>query len=160
MGQVTRREKKGAERRAGWNVAKDGIVRKSYMGDDWTGDKPLLYISGPMASEGNPYTNINHAVTAAVYARMMGWAVIVPHLDCLYAMMTGIGDAAYYIENDLNQLDRCDAVLVLPYKVEYKDGQQSGTSTELDFAEDRDIPIYTVDTLPTGADFDNSRLED
>lgn len=123
-------------------------------------DKPLLYISGPMTSEGNPYTNIAQAVWAAQQARYKGWSVIIPHLDCLVEMITGVNNAAWYIDNDLNLIERCDAVCVLPYKTEYKDGQQSGTSIELDFAENRNIPIFTLETLPRGEDFDRMMEED
>ena len=124
-------------------------------------DKPLVYISGPMMSEGNAYTNISNAIIAGSFARNRGWSVIVPHLDCLYAMVTGIADAEYYLDNDLNVLSRCDAVLVLPYKKEYSDGdggpmRQTGTSRELDFAEDQSIPVFTIETLPWAHDFDRA----
>lgn len=159
MGQASDYKKKGWQDSSGGNVASGAIVRRSYVGDDWENDKPLLYISGPMLSEGNPYTNIRKAVIVAGYARQMGWAVIIPHLDCLFAMISGIKDSEYYIDNDLNQLERCDALLVLPFKVEYKDGNQCGTSIELDFAEDRNIPIYTCDSLPTAEEFDKLERE-
>lgn len=159
MGQITSGEKKGKRHRSGGLLAGSDVVEEfidSVQKTEWK-DSPLVYISGPMVSEGNPYVNITDAVLAGVLARQKGWAVIVPHLDCLYAMITGIKDVQYYIENDLNQLSRCDAVCVLPFKVEYNESkEQSGTSTELDFAEDHNIPIFTVETLPTAAEFDAS----
>ena len=125
-------------------------------------DKPLLYISGPMTSESNPYTNITRAMEAAYYARARGWSVIIPHLDCLFAMWSAVDSANFYLDNDLNLLDRCDAMLVLPYIVEYKtvdgDLQQTRTSVVLDFAKDRHIPIFTMQTLPLGTDFEKEYL--
>ena len=130
-----------------------GNVTVSTNTKEWA-DKPLIYISGPMMSEGHAYVNISHAIVAGHYARSRGWAVIIPQLDCLYSMVTGITDREHYMDNDLNLLSRCDAVLVLPYKVEISNGQQTGTSEELDFAEDHNIPIYTLETLPLASDFD------
>lgn len=158
MGQVTRSAKKGKRDSGSSDVELVQQFVDNTQVKEWK-DSPLVYISGPMVSEGNPYVNITDAVLAGVLARQKGWAVIVPHLDCLYAMITGIKDVQYYIDNDLNQLSRCDAVCVLPYKVEYSpDGKggtnQSGTSTELDFAEDHNIPIFTIETLPTAEEFD------
>ena len=77
-------------------------------------------------------------------------------------MWSAVDSANFYLDNDLNLLDRCDAMLVLPYKVEYKtvdgDMQQTGTSVELDFAKDRHIPIFTMQTLPLGTDFEKEYL--
>jgi len=122
-------------------------------------EKPLLYISGPMASQGNPYANIKTAIELGAWARECGWAVIVPHLDCLFTMVTGIKRASYYLDNDFNLLSRCDAVCVLPY-IETQDaaGVKCGTAQELDFAELNGIPIYTSQTLPSGSVF-NTMME-
>lgn len=108
-------------------------------------ERPLVYISGPMVSQGNPYVNIKAAIDAGTYARGLGWSVIVPHLDCLSAMVSGINSADYYLDNDFNQLYRCDAVLVLPFE----EITNCGTAQELDFAEFNGIPIYTQTTLPS-----------
>ena len=117
-------------------------------------EKPLAYISGPMMSQGNAYVNIKKAIDAAIYARNSGWSVIVPHLDCLFAMVSGIDGADYYLDNDFNQLSRCDAVLVLPFT----EIPGCGTGQELDFAEFHGIPIYTQDTLPSANVF-NTLME-
>jgi nucleoside 2-deoxyribosyltransferase len=115
-------------------------------------EKPLVYISGPMVSTGDPYVNIHNAIWAGEYARERGWAVIVPHLDSLVAMVTGIGSAEHYLDNDYNLIDRCDAIMLttMPPTKE----SMSGTEREVDFAEFRGIPVYTKDTLPTASDFD------
>lgn len=153
MGQVTRSAKKGKRDSSGRDVELVQQFVDNTRIEDWK-DSPLVYISGPMMSEGHAYVNITNAILAGVLARQKGWAVIVPHLDCLYSMVTGITDFKYYIENDLNQLSRCDAVCVLPYKKEEFESRKTGTSVELDFAEDHNIPIFTIETLPTAEEFD------
>ena len=112
-------------------------------------EKPLLYIAGPMLSSGNAYTNIADAIWAGEDARYMGWAVLVPHLDCLTAMVTNKGDGNYYLDNDFNLLSRCDAVCMLPHG----NNPDCGAAQELDLAESLGIPIYTRNTLPTAEEF-------
>lgn len=114
--------------------------------------KPLLYIAGPMTSEGNPYYNIKTAVEAAQYAKSLGWAVCIPHLDCLAAMITGPTNYSV-LDNDFNLLYRCSAILILPFKVEKKDEVATGTSQEVDFAASMCIPMYSLETLPTAMEF-------
>jgi nucleoside 2-deoxyribosyltransferase len=116
-------------------------------------EKPLVYISGPMINGGDPYVNIHNAIKAGEFARQLGWAVIIPHLDSLVAMVTGIASAEYYLDNDYNIIDRCDAVLLLPCKMERKGGMMSGTEKEIDFAETRGIPVYTFDSFPNALTF-------
>lgn len=122
--------------------------------EEWK-EKPLLYISGPMTSEGHPYNNIHNAVVIASLATKLGWAVQIPHLNALAEMITGDKDTINILDNDFNLLSRCDAVLVLPYTKEINDrGRPAGVAQELDLAESLDIPVYTVLTLPNGRDFD------
>lgn len=110
--------------------------------------RKLLYVSGPMYSEGWLAVNINLAVEAAELAYERGWAPVVPHLDVLIQMITRITNRDRYMDVDLALIKASSAVLVLPYSVEFKDGVQTGTSEELDFAQDCGIPVYTSQTLP------------
>lgn len=124
-------------------VAEDlGIKEKKHV-------RPLCYISGPMMSEGHPYSNIGEAIELGEIAYERGWAPVIPHLDCLVSMVTGNTDRDRYMETDLAILSKCACVCVLPYRVE-KDtnGLVTGTAEELDFAEDNNIPVYTEETLP------------
>lgn len=107
----------------------------------WT--RPLLYVSGPMVSEGNPYENIYRAVMAAMKAYEKGWSPHIPHLDCLISMITGKSDIKMFYDMDRSQIKASVAILVLPYTVE-----ESGTGMEVSFAEDCGKPIYTEETLP------------
>lgn len=110
--------------------------------------RPVVYIAGPMTSEGHPYVNIGDAIEVGETAYERGWAPFVPHLDALSSMVTGNKDIKRYLDTDFAVLARCDALCVLPYKVEEKDGMRSGTSLELDLAEELGIPVYTEETLP------------
>lgn len=111
--------------------------------------RPICYISGPMLSEGNAYSNIGDAIELGEIAYERGWAPFIPHLDCLVTMVTGNDDRDRYLAVDFSILAKCDCVCVLPYKLEENaDGSRTGTSLEIDFAETRGIPVYTEETLP------------
>jgi hypothetical protein len=113
----------------------------------WT--RPLLYISGPMYSEGWLPVNINNAAWAAEFAYTRGWAPIVPQIDPLLQMITRVMDRPRYMDVDLALVKASSAVLVLHFTKEVgPDGKQTGTSEELDFAELLGKPIYTLETLP------------
>lgn len=112
------------------------------------GLRPLLYVSGPIYSEGMVPLNVRAAVLAAEEAYEKGWAPHIPHLDVLVPLITGNIARARYMDVDLALLHKCDAMLVLPYTIEYTNQEQTGTSEELDFAEDNGIPVYTLETLP------------
>lgn len=110
--------------------------------------RPLLYISGPMFSEGNILLNVRAACLAASTAYKMGWAPVVPHLNILEGLVTGNVDRERYMDVDLSLLRACGGLLLLEYHLDFdKRGQQTGTSEELDFAASCKIPIYTVTPL-------------
>lgn len=132
----------------------NGDISLDPEGEWWPDDsseRPMVYISGPMVCEGDPYVNIRNAVLAGADARARGWSIIVSHLDSITAMITGVSNAKHYLDNDYNQIARCDAVLILPIKTA---DPKAGTNRELDFAERMNIPIFTLETLPTGTEFD------
>lgn len=110
--------------------------------------RPVVYIAGPMLSEGNAYTNIRNAILAGEYVYSRGWAPIIPHLNCLVSMVTGESDPGKYLQIDLSILSKCDAMFLLPYTVASKDGVLSGTHQEVDFAEENNIPVYNESSLP------------
>lgn len=112
--------------------------------------RELIYISGPMLSQGHPYKNIRIAAQMADYAYSKGWAPITPHLDAVAQMITGNLDLQRYLQTDFSQIAQCKALLLSDsYTKEFgPDGNKSGTAQELDLAEILGIPIYTIDTLP------------
>jgi hypothetical protein len=115
----------------------------------------LLYVSGPMLSQGHPYLNIHKAVMAAEAAYDRGWAPIIPHLDCLSQMITGNVNLDRYLTVDFSIVSACQAVLLVDgYSLEYNAaGEKTGTAQELDLAEYLSIPIYTLGTLPYTCEF-------
>lgn len=111
--------------------------------------RPLLYISGPIYSEGVVPLNIAAACYAAQEAYNRGWAPVIPHLDVFAQMITGVVTRARYMDVDLSLIRACRAVCVLHYELEVDAaGKQTGTSEELDFAEDIGCTIYTLASLP------------
>ena len=111
--------------------------------------RPLLYISGPMMSEGHPYDNIGLAIELGEIAYERGWAPIIPHCDVLICIATGNTDRSRYMDVDLAVLSKCSAACFLPFKVQtLPDGTPAGTSEEFDLATELGIPIYNEETLP------------
>lgn len=111
--------------------------------------RSLLYISGPMYSEGHLGLNINVAAWAAQEAYRRGWAPVVPHCDVLLPMITGVSSIPRYMDVDLALIKAAEAVLVLNYAKEFnEDGTQTGTSEELDYAESIGRTVYTMSSLP------------
>ena len=109
----------------------------------------LLYVSGPMYSEGWIGVNVNIAAWAGEEAYKRGWAPVIPQFDVLGPMITKVTFRDRYMDVDLALIRVSAAVLVLPYTLEKdEDGNQTGTSEELEFAESLGIPIYSLETLP------------
>lgn len=137
-------------------VEPDCILDKDWKINIRTGEainirdtKPLLYVSGPMYSEGMLPVNVHVAAFAAEEAYRRGWAPVVPHLDCLAQFITKNMFRPRYMDVDLALIRASTAVLLLPYTKERDaNGNQTGTGEEVDFAEVCGIPIYTLETLP------------
>lgn len=114
-----------------------------------TKQRPLLYVSGPMYSEGDLIINVRRAILAAERAYALGWAPIIPQLDFLVPLVMGTCTRKRFMDVDLAQVAGCHAVLLLPYSVEKVGEQISGTAEELEFAERVNRPVFTEETLPT-----------
>lgn len=114
--------------------------------------RPLIYVSGPMLSQGHPYLNIRKGIMLGEFAYNKGWAPIVPHQDVLNQIATGNINLSRYLQVDFSQLAACQAVLLSDdYSLEINAaGEKSGTAQELDLAEILGIPVYTKATLPAG----------
>jgi len=113
--------------------------------------RPLLYVSGPMFSQGNLITNIRRAANVGFQAFNRGWAPIVPHLDILSQLITGYTEAEGYLETDLSIVVKCDALLLTlqEFDAYTKKGDKTGTMREVELAESLGIPIYmNITTLP------------
>lgn len=74
----------------------------------------LIYLAGPITAATNDawWENIMRARTAAKELWKLGFSVICPHLNT--AFMDGYADRECFIQGDLEQIRRCDGVVVLP----------------------------------------------
>lgn len=112
--------------------------------------RPLLYISGPMYSEGMLTDNVRAAVELGNEAYAKGWAPILPQLDFIVPLINGDWRRERYMDCDLSLVAASNAVCVRPYAVERStNGTLSGTAEELEFAEMCGVPVFTRETLPT-----------
>ena len=110
----------------------------------------LVYVAGPYRAKstehGQPnqweqWENIRRAATLALEVWKMGASCICPHLNT--AFFEGAAQDSVWLDGDLEQLRRCDAVLMTP------DWQRSvGATVEHDLAGQIGIPVfYTLDAL-------------
>lgn len=112
--------------------------------------RPLLYISGPMYSEGLLIDNVRLSVEVATEAYAKGWAPVLPQLDFIVPLINGDWRRERYMDCDLSLVAISNAVCVLPFKIEkLPNGTIPGTVEELEFADYRGVPVFTRETLPT-----------
>lgn len=110
--------------------------------------RPLIYISGPMFTEGNFAYNLKDSACCANYAYSRGWAPVVPQYNYIESVVFS-PDEEKMLNIDLSILYRCDAVMVRRYNIEVKNNlKPSGTALELSYAESLDKPIYTWESIP------------
>lgn len=95
----------------------------------------VIYISGKYTI-GNTKENINKAREMAIKVWESGFTALCPHLNSGHFESN---DISYddFIKGDLELLNRCDAILMLPEWEESK-----GANLEFEFARDFHIPIF------------------
>lgn len=107
----------------------------------------VLYVAGPYRARGDHYVweNILSARSVARQAWLKGWAVICPHANTF--LMDGPDiNPEQFLAGDLEFIERCDAVLMLP-----RWEQSVGATGEKKHAECLAIPVYySIDELPEG----------
>jgi len=77
--------------------------------------KPVAYVSGPYRDRrGTWYVeqNIRKAEAVAADLWLMGYAVICPHTNTKH--MDGLIDSETFIDGDIEIVERCDVVIMLP----------------------------------------------
>lgn len=106
----------------------------------------LVYVAGPFRpktahDQWEQWENIRRAAALALQVWKLGASCICPHLNT--AFFEGAAPSDVWLDGDLVQLARCDAVLMTP------DWQRSsGAKAEHEFAKARKIPVfYDVETL-------------
>ncbi len=113
--------------------------------------RPLLYVSGPMFSQGNLLVNVRVAALYGKVAYQRGWAPVVPHLDILSQLITGEFSPEPYLDVDLSILASCKALVTTTreWDAYTKEGKKTGTQQEVELAESLGIPVYiTTSELP------------
>lgn len=96
--------------------------------------KPLVYVAGPIAIP-EPMENTHRAVKAATVLLDSGVvAPIVPHLTCLWHIITP-RDYSVWMAYDFELLARCDALIRLA-------GQSAGADLEVERAEELGLPVF------------------
>ena len=104
----------------------------------------IAYVGGPYNADSiyNVVQNIRRAEFVALSLWKMGYAVICPHKNS--SLLDGECPRQTWIDGDLEILQRCDLLVVLP---NYEDS--SGTRDEISQAGVSDIPIfYWPDDIP------------
>ena len=99
--------------------------------------KPLVYIAGPLHTSGIELENCRRAILQAERLLALGFAVFVPHFTALWHFVSP-HPPAFFIENDLEILARCDAMFRLP-------GESRGSDAEEAYAKEHEIPVFRTE---------------
>lgn len=104
----------------------------------------LAYIAGPYraATKGGILLNIQNAANIGAMAAEKGYAIIVPHCNSYLPDKCGTFTDRYWLDMDLEVLSRCDLVVLVPGWE-----QSAGTRAEVEFANERGIPVYEASAL-------------
>jgi len=110
----------------------------------------IVYLAGPIRPKGNQTMrgNVNAAKAIALELWRAGYAVICPHAnsDLPIELADKECEPSIWLNGDLEIVARCDAVIVLP-------GWETsaGAKGEIQFAEERKIPVYYYPDRPVSA---------
>ena len=100
----------------------------------------LVYVAGPFRAKPDPrnqwqqWENIRRAAALALEVWKLGASCICPHLNT--AFFEGAAPAETWLHGDLEQLRRCDAVLMTPDWLD-----SVGARAEAEFAQTHGIPV-------------------
>lgn len=92
----------------------------------------VIYIAGPLSSD--PLVGTRNAILAAAQLRSVGLGFVVPHLACLFQIVSPQPYESW-MDLDLELILRCDALLRIP-------GESPGADREVQHARMRGIPVY------------------
>lgn len=92
----------------------------------------IVYVAGPISSD--PLLGTRNAILAAAQLRSVGLGFVVPHLACLFQMVSPQPYESW-MGLDLALIERCDALLRLP-------GESSGADREVAHAHAFGVPVY------------------
>jgi nucleoside 2-deoxyribosyltransferase len=94
--------------------------------------KPLVYLAGPYSDE--PMLRTHQAIVAGDRIAELGFAVIIPHLSHFWHAVRP-KTYEFWMDQDLEMLARCDALLRLP-------GDSPGADREVAFAVNRGMRVF------------------
>lgn len=98
----------------------------------------VVYVAGPISGfepGGSQFDNVREAVELGERLRLLGFAVIVPHLSALWHMIAPVPYEAW-LAMDFAILERCDAVFRMP-------GASSGADREVAHAVAHGVPVFS-----------------
>lgn len=101
----------------------------------------IVYTAGPY--RGDVLGNILQARKVAIELWEKGYTVICPHMNTAFFDFDCSVDNSVYLAGDLEILERCDAIVMLPNWE-----QSDGARAELDFAQRMNIPDYKYPNMP------------
>lgn len=92
-----------------------------------------IFISGPY-SKGDVAVNVKEAIHVGDYVARLGHVPFIPHLTHFWHMLIP-HEYAFWIAQDLEWLESCDALLRLS-------GESAGADGEVEKAKELGMPIY------------------
>jgi hypothetical protein len=92
-----------------------------------------IYVAGPYTG-GDPAVNVKNAIDAGNAIANLGHIPFIPHLTHFWHMFHP-HEYEFWLQQDLEWLKVCDAILRLP-------GESGGADKEVAFAEQNGIPVY------------------
>jgi hypothetical protein len=107
--------------------------KKAFLPYEFSKYKRYIYIAGPYSS-GDTVLNVRNAVLAAEELIKLELIPYIPHLTMFWHIITP-HDYEFWLNYDLNWLNKCDGLLRLP-------GASSGADKEVEYAQNIRIPVY------------------
>lgn len=101
-------------------------------------ERKVIYIAGPLSTNGEWLTNIHIAADVAATLIDAGFAPICPHLLALGQIVRPVAndhDYTTWMNVDCSIINVCHGVLRLP-------GESFGADFEVRYAQDNDIPVF------------------
>jgi len=99
-----------------------------------TGEKVRVYVAGPLTA-GKTLKNIPNAIKVGNDLLERGFVPFIPHLNVFWEFIYPHHPDSVWLAYDKQWLGVCHALLRLP-------GESPGADGEVDFAAERDIPVF------------------
>lgn len=110
------------------------LPTRLFSGIGIAGSAMKIYIAGPY-TKGDVAVNVATAIHAADHVAALGHTPFIPHLTHFWHMVKP-HDYEFWLEQDMQWLMQCDALLRLP-------GDSSGADKETEAAKKKGLKIYS-----------------